>query len=83
MAYSLVALLVNNLNLFIIINPLPSLLSTFEGGFENMNVFGIIFYALLCCWLVGLGIWALVKRIKARKQVEQEKEEIENKKDTD
>lgn len=66
----------------IIILPLLSPSPTSKGGNENMNVVMIIFYVICLAWLLALGVFALIKYIKAKKQVKDEAKNIENK-DTD
>lgn len=66
-----------------IILPLLSPSPTSKGGNENMNVVMIIFYVVCLTWLLGLGVFSLVKYIKAKRQVKDECKDIENKKDTD
>ena len=47
-----------------------------------MNVVMIIFYVVCLSWLLGLGVFSLVKYFKAKRQVKDEAKDIENK-DTD
>lgn len=46
-----------------------------------MNIAVTIFYIIAGCYLLGMGVFVLVKHIKAKKKVKKEVEEYEQNED--
>lgn len=44
-----------------------------------MNVVMIIFYSVAAAYLVGLGVFALIKKIKVKKALKEKEKEINDK----